>query len=64
MLLSKMAKNCSIGPRKCFLSTRGGLVLDVVTAAARSHPESLSNTVRTLVYTFVNGAGEGGWRLG
>ena len=63
LLLCSMANWCSIGSRKCLLSTRGGLVLDVLTAAARFHPESFSDTAN-LMYIFVAGAAEGGWGWG
>ena len=64
ILLCTMAKNCSLGPRKCLLSTRGGLVLDVVTAAARYHPESFIDIARNFINIFLGGAEEGGWVSG
>ena len=60
LLLCTMAKNCSLGPRKCLLSTRGGLVLDVLAAAARYDPGSFVPTAQNLMNIFLDGAGKGG----
>ena len=59
MILFTTAKNCSIEPRKCLLSTRGDLVLDVLSAAARYEPESFVDPARYLLHIFLDGAGEG-----
>ena len=56
--LCTIAKNCSIGPRKCLLSTRGGLVLDVLTAVARSNPGFI-DIVRNLINILLDDAREG-----
>ena len=64
MLVCTVAKNCSIGPRKCLLATRGALVLDVLTAPARAYPDSFISVAQNLVYIFLSGAGEGAWGLG
>ena len=59
-LLCTMAKHCSFGPRKCFLSARGGCLLDMLTAAARSYPRS-DMDVADLINIFVDGSEEGEW---
>ena len=60
MLLFRLANTCSIGPRKCLLSTRGGLLLDMFTAAARYDPGS---NIAQHVHIFL-GAERGAWGLG
>ena len=63
-LLCTIAKNCTSGPRKCLLATRGGLVLNVLTAAARYNPECFVSVARNIIHIFLDGAGEGAWGSG
>ena len=62
-VLSAVATRCSLGPLKCLLSTRGGLLLDALAAATRYDPASISGTAACVIRMFLDGAGEGGWGL-
>ena len=62
-LLCTMAKHCSLEAKKRLVSTRGGLVLDVLTAAARCDPGSFAHNAAGLICMILDGAGEGGWGL-
>ena len=59
-----MAKYCSLEPRKRLLSTRGRLVLDVLTAAARYDPGPVLGIAQSLITIFLGGAERGVWGLG